>query len=120
MKAQDLKPGHEFTVTEVETMTRNITLAHYHAKAADRFGPRQVGWAYQCPKCGDVATGADVMWALSQQPVECALEYGKTAAQAFARLCLSCGATADEYGTTTVVLPDGQTVRVFDLAAEDQ
>lgn len=103
---------------EVETMTRTITLAHYHAKAADRFGPRQAGWAYQCPACGDVATGADVMWALSQQPVECALEYGKTAAQAFARLCLSCGATADEYGTTTVVLPTGQQVRVFDLAPQ--
>lgn len=101
---------------EVETMTRTITLAHYHAKATARFGPRQVDWAYRCPKCGDVATGADVMWALSQEPVECAQGHRLTASQVLARLCLPCGATADEYGTTTVTLPDGQQVRVFDLA----
>ena len=104
----------------MSTTPRTITLAQLHAEAAARYGPRQSGWAYQCPACGDVSTGADVMWDLSQEPAACAQGHRLTAAQVLARWCLRCGATADEYGTTTVVLPDGQTVRVFDLAAEDQ
>lgn len=97
-----------------------ITLAQLHAEARARFGPRQAGWAYRCPVCGHVATGPDIAWMLSQQPAETAARFPARVDQVLARWCLRCGATADEYGTTTVTLPDGQTVRVFDLAAEDQ
>lgn len=101
------------------TTTRTITLAQLHSEATSRFGPRQIDWAYQCPACGDVATGGDVMWALSQQPVGCAQGCRLTAAQVLARLCLPCGATAGDHGTTTVVLPAGQQVRVFELASKE-
>ncbi len=36
---------------------RSLTLS----EAAERFGPDQMRWAFQCPACGDVATAQDLV-----------------------------------------------------------
>lgn len=35
----------------------------------ERFGDSPRDWAFQCPQCGDVATGADFKAALAEHPV---------------------------------------------------
>ena len=38
---------------------RTLTHEQLRAEAAARFGPDPMGWAFQCPACGDVATLRD-------------------------------------------------------------
>lgn len=52
------------TVAE-HMQARTLTLAEFRAEAAARFGPDPLGWAFECPRCGDVATGADFRGALA-------------------------------------------------------
>ena len=34
----------------------------------ERFGPNPLDWAFECPSCGDIATGADFRAALADHP----------------------------------------------------
>lgn len=38
---------------------RKLTQAELTAEATERFGPDPRGWAFQCPRCGDIAVVAD-------------------------------------------------------------
>lgn len=96
-------------------ITRTLTLGEFHAEARDRFGDDQRAWAYQCPACGDIARWADVRFALSL--TDLASDRPRlTAEQVLAQRCINCPANARDAGTTLVVLDDGRSTRVFELA----
>ncbi|MFE3461348.1 VVA0879 family protein [Nocardiopsis aegyptia] len=99
-----------------DTALRTITLDQFRAEARARFGPNANRWAYQCPACGDVAVLANVIYALSQQPVATALQHGLTADKVLAQQCIGCFAEAEDHGTTVVRMPSGREVHVFELA----
>ncbi len=41
------------------TDRRKLTQAELCAEAAERFGPDPLAWAFQCPRCGDIAVADD-------------------------------------------------------------
>lgn len=47
---------------------RKLTQAELLAEARQRFGDNPLDWAFQCPSCGDVATGNDFSEALAKHP----------------------------------------------------
>lgn len=49
---------------------RTLTQEELWAEATDRFGENSREWAFQCPGCGDIATGTDVIQALKDKPRE--------------------------------------------------
>lgn len=50
----------------------NTAPTHEHAEwiteLTKRFGPSPADWAFTCPRCGDIATGADFKAALEEHP----------------------------------------------------
>jgi hypothetical protein len=51
-------------MTEARVLTRD----ELWAEARSRFGENNIAWAFQCPSCGDVATGMDFFKALALHP----------------------------------------------------
>lgn len=49
-------------------MTDPMTHEAYLALLVNRFGQSPSRWAFVCPSCGDVATGAEMRAALTQHP----------------------------------------------------
>ncbi|MYR93061.1 MULTISPECIES: VVA0879 family protein [unclassified Streptomyces] len=49
---------------------RKITHADFLAEAVEKFGKNPMAWAFQCPTCGDTATGQDFSAALDEHPRE--------------------------------------------------
>ena len=49
-------------------MTERMTHAEFLATLRERFGESTRDWAFVCPACGDVATGADFKAALAERP----------------------------------------------------
>lgn len=47
---------------------RKLTQAELVAEAVALFGKDPLNWAFRCPSCGDVATGADFREALAENP----------------------------------------------------
>ncbi|MFJ8006164.1 VVA0879 family protein [Streptomyces fagopyri] len=47
---------------------RTLTLKEFHADARARFGENPLNWAFQCPSCGDVATGEALRAAIASNP----------------------------------------------------
>lgn len=47
---------------------RKLTQAELLAELEARFGPDPMDWAFQCPNCGDAATGRDFREALAAHP----------------------------------------------------
>jgi len=47
---------------------RTLTQAELVAEATERFGGNPMDWAFQCPACGDIATGQDFSEALAAHP----------------------------------------------------
>ncbi|NEA22643.1 VVA0879 family protein [Actinomadura bangladeshensis] len=47
---------------------RKLTQAELVAEARARFGDDPLDWAFECPSCGDVATGRDFREALAEHP----------------------------------------------------
>jgi hypothetical protein len=45
--------------TPAPTAYRKLTQAELGEEAARRFGPNPLDWAFQCPRCGDIATPRD-------------------------------------------------------------
>ncbi|MEV5472820.1 VVA0879 family protein [Streptomyces sp. NPDC052207] len=54
----------------VDFPERHLTRDELWAEAAERFGTDHINWAFQCPMCRDIATGADVRNALEERPRE--------------------------------------------------
>ncbi|MGW0566130.1 VVA0879 family protein [Streptomyces tauricus] len=50
--------------------SRTLTRDELHAEAKQRFGSDQMDWAFQCPSCGDIATGQEIYDALAHHPVQ--------------------------------------------------
>jgi hypothetical protein len=50
-------------------MTDSIQHEDWLAQLRERFGPDPMAWAFVCPNCGDVATGADFKAALAEHPL---------------------------------------------------
>jgi hypothetical protein len=48
--------------------TRTLTRGQLLAEARERFGDNPLDWAFQCPSCGDIATGHDFRAALAEHP----------------------------------------------------
>lgn len=48
--------------------TRVLTQEELWAEARERFGPETQDWAFQCPGCQDIATGAQIRDALAAHP----------------------------------------------------
>lgn len=48
--------------------SRVLTRDELWAEAKDRFGEHQLDWAFQCPGCGDIATGTEIRDALVAHP----------------------------------------------------
>jgi len=114
---------------------RELTQAELVKEATERFGGDPYGWAFQCPACGDVASGADFREALARKErknatvsdvlgQECigrllgALEGGPSKDGGRSRAERGCDWCA--YGLFpapwTVKLPDGKTISCFPLA----
>lgn len=47
---------------------RKLTQAELVDEARARFGDDPLDWAFQCPSCGDIATGRDFSDALAERP----------------------------------------------------
>ncbi|MEV5368952.1 VVA0879 family protein [Streptomyces albogriseolus] len=47
---------------------RVLTQDELWAEARERFGQAPQDWAFQCPSCGDIATGHDIRQALLHHP----------------------------------------------------
>jgi hypothetical protein len=47
---------------------RTLTQAELITEARARFGADPLAWAFQCPSCQDIATGADFREALAEHP----------------------------------------------------
>jgi hypothetical protein len=47
---------------------RKLTSAELVAELKERFGDDPMAWAFQCPNCGDIATGQDFRDALKAHP----------------------------------------------------
>src|SRR5665811_1536908 len=45
-----------------------LTHKQFIATLTERFGPSPYDWAFVCPNCGDIATGADFRTALAEHP----------------------------------------------------
>ncbi|WP_326729023.1 VVA0879 family protein [Streptomyces phaeochromogenes] len=50
--------------------SRSLTRDELHTEARQLFGDSQLDWAFQCPSCGDIATGQEIYDALAKQPVQ--------------------------------------------------
>lgn len=102
-------------------MTRMITLDQLHDEARARFGNNPQDWAYQCPECGDVATGSDVAHALSQRPAAVAARNPLTVSQILGQRCIACPARAREFPhlDRAFVHGIGRPVAVFPLAPKE-
>jgi hypothetical protein len=118
---------------------RTLTQAELLSEAESRFGPDPMNWAFQCPSCGDVATGADFREVLQANPrkrdgtpvtasqllgQECigrllgALRGGPTRDGGRFRAERGCDWVAYGLfsGPWTISLPDGATMSAFPLA----
>ncbi|MFF4777561.1 VVA0879 family protein [Microtetraspora fusca] len=49
-------------------ITRALSEAELRTEAEQRFGSDLANWAFRCPRCGDVATGAEFEQALATVP----------------------------------------------------
>ena len=98
--------------------TRTLTVAQMRAEARARYGPDIRTWAYQCPACGHVATGPDIVEFIAKNPAALLGVHGTPidAGQALAQHCINCFAAACDAGTTVVTTPEGQNIRIFELA----
>lgn len=50
------------------TGSRVLTQEELWAEARARFGEHSIDWAFQCPGCGDIATGTQIRDALAEHP----------------------------------------------------
>lgn len=102
-------------------MSRTITLKTFHAEARARFGDNPQAWAFQCPECGDIATGPDVAYYLSQRPAGVAARNPVSVSQVLARECVACPARASESPHLDRVYDPatGHRAAVFPLAPKD-
>lgn len=124
----------------IENLTR-ITHEEFIATLTERFGDNPNDWAFVCPLCGDVATGADMKQALADHPRVSRDGEPMNAAQILGQECigrtigaLSKTTTAEEWnarreagevrgcdwaayglfgGPLTVVMGDGSELRAF-------
>lgn len=48
--------------------SRVLTQEELWAEARERFGQNSIDWAFQCPSCGDIATGTQMSKALALNP----------------------------------------------------
>lgn len=113
---------------------RKLTQAELFAELTERFGPDPLDWAFQCPSCGDVATGYDFRAALAEHP---GAHRGERviATDIFGQECIGrtlgaldkdgpkytgrgCNFAAYGFipGPWAVELPDGEEMRIFPIA----
>jgi hypothetical protein len=118
---------------------RTLTQAELLSEAEYRFGPDPMNWAFQCPSCGDVASGSDFREALKAHPLkrdgdpltasqllgqECigrllgALRGGPNRDRGRSRAERGCDWVAYGLirGPWTIDLPNGRTMAAFPLA----
>ncbi|MGC9540212.1 VVA0879 family protein [Streptomyces sp. UG1] len=109
---------------------RKLTQAELVDEAIERFGDDPLKWAFQCPSCGDIATGQDFRDALKEHPrtnrngeviasdvlgQEC---IGRTLGALEGRKTRGCNWAAYGLirGPWEIALPDGRSVYGFPLA----
>lgn len=74
----DLAEIHLGSGGTIRTKPENLfTHAQFLAALRERFGPSPYDWAFICPNCGDIATGADFRAALEAHPRPWHDEQGK-------------------------------------------
>jgi hypothetical protein len=71
------------TTTDAWPVTDEFRHADWLDELRRRFGDSPSGWAFTCPHCGDVATGADFKAALEANPVP-----GRTASSYLGQSCI--------------------------------
>lgn len=110
---------------------RELTQAQLVAEAKARFGPDPYAWAFACPHCGDVATGADFRDALDARPATGRDGTPLTASSLLGQECIGRrSATPDRgcdwaayglfCGPWKITTPDGKTMWSFPLAPADK
>lgn len=62
-------PHSEDPMTVTATDPNDMTQEEFLNRLIDRFGPDPMAWAFRCPHCDDVATGADFRAALAENPL---------------------------------------------------
>lgn len=114
---------------------RRLTQDELIAEATERFGKDPVNWAFLCPSCGDIATGADFSEALTAHPRKHRSGADVIASDVVGQECIgrTLGALKKDSGKYTgrgcdwaayglfggpwtVTLPDGRTMHAFPLA----
>lgn len=116
-------------------MSDNITHEEFLATLRERFGPNPADWAFVCPACNDVTTGADLKQALADNPRTRRDGSEVNAADLLGQECIgrSLGALGREKysgrgcdwaaygligGPLGVEMPDGRIVRSFRIAEQ--
>jgi hypothetical protein len=119
----------------ISTNHRTLTQAELVAEATERFGKDPLNWAFQCPSCGDIATGTDFSEALAEHPRKHRTGAEVIASDVVGQECIgrTLGALRKGHGKYTgrgcdwaayglfggpwtVALPDGRTMHAFPLA----
>lgn len=108
---------------------RKLTQAELTAEATERFGSDPRGWAFQCPRCGDIAVVGDFPKGEEARiGQECVGRWrgalqgpaNETAGQAVAERGCDWTAYGLFRGPWEIVLPDGRSVWGFPLAPANQ
>ena len=113
-----------------------ITHDEFIATLTERFGESPADWAFECPACHDIATGADFKAALADNPRTRRDDTAVNAAEILGQECIgrTLGALkgqAGEWkgrgcdwcaygligGPLGVEMPDGRVVRSFNIAS---
>jgi hypothetical protein len=114
---------------------RTLTQAELVAEATERFGADPLAWAFRCPSCGDIATGADFRDALAENPRRHRSGAAVIASDVVGQECIGRSLGALEKGNGkyagrgcdwaayglfggpwTITLPDGRSMHAFPLA----
>lgn len=78
-----------------------MTHDEFIATLTERFGESPANWAFVCPRCGDVATGADMKQALADHPREGRDGTPRTASDILGQECI--GRTLGALSKTTTI-----------------
>lgn len=113
---------------------RKLTQAELLAELRQRFGDDPMGWAFKCPRCGDIATGRDFREALEAHPHQHRSGEPVTASDVLGKECIGrtlgalgangkytgrgCDWTAHGLfrGPWEITMPDGHSTWGFPLA----
>lgn len=106
-----------------DTIVRTLTQDDLAAEAKGRFGEDPLDWAFVCPTCGDIATGADwpedQLGRLGQECIGRLSGPGRSSVDGQPERGCKTAAFGFFKGPWVIKMSDGYAVRAFALAPAD-